>query len=164
MKRRIALFTVAALLLLCFAGCQEAPVAPTEPAVEEYSFTYKGTEVTLNALAGPIVTALGEPFTYSETTSCAFDGLDKTYGYGSFYVQTYPKDGQDYIYGFWFVDDLVANAEGIALNSPQRDVDNIYGTEGFNGSNAYVMTKGNGKLTIIVTDGIVESIQYVLAA
>ena len=159
MKRRIALLIVAALLLVCFAGCQDTPAAPTGP-VEEYTFTYKNTEVKLNALAAPIVTALGEPFTYSETTSCAFNGLDKTYGYGSFYIQTYPKDGQDYIYRWWFVDDLVANAEGIRITSTKAEVEKAYGTAGFDGKNSYTMKQGNGKLIIILENDAVSSIQY----
>ena len=168
MKKLIALLLSAAMVL-CFAACgnpteptgTEAPGNNTEP---EFSFTYKGTEITLHAAAEPIIAALGEPVSYSESTSCAFEGLDKSYGYGSFYLETYPQGDKDFVYGWWFVDDMVETAEGICIGSKLADVQAAYGTEGYNGSNAYQLTKGSGTLTIILENDAVTSIQYVITA
>lgn len=174
MKRIICLIMVLAVMA-CFAACGasettnnggnsgsantqsgDAPTAVTDG----YVFTFNGTDIAMHAEATDIITALGEPKTYTEEASCAFTGLDKTYFYGSFYVQTYPVGDKDYIYSVWFADDSVTTQEGVYVGMSQADVETKYGTEGFNGSNAYIMTKGESTLTVILKDGVVSSIQY----
>lgn len=149
------------LLILCVAmmltACGGEAEAQMPPG---FTFTYNSIEIAMKAPAQTILSSLGQPINYTEETSCAFDGLDKTYYYGSFYLTTYPIDGADYIHSLWFADDSVATAEGIAIGASQSDVETAYGTEGFNGSNAYVLTQGETKLTIILTDGVVSSVQY----
>ena len=86
--------------------------------------------------------------------------LDKTYYYGSFYLATYPMDGKDYVYTLWFADDTVATADGIRIGSTQAQVETVYGADAFNGTNAFEMTKGSSKLTILITDGIVSGVRY----
>ena len=92
--------------------------------------------------------------------SCAFTGLDKTYYYGGFYLQTYPMGEEDFIYAAWLVDDSSTTPEGLYIGATQAEVEAAYGTEGFNGSNAYIMTGTTSTLTVILTDGLVSSIQY----
>ena len=119
-------------------------------------------ELKLYAEAEPVIAALGEPIKYSETASCAFDGLDKNYYYGNLYIDTYPEGGKDYIYGWWFADDTLTTEEGIYIGATQAEVETAYGADTFNGTNAYVITKGEGTLTVIMKDGIVNSIQYAI--
>ena len=116
--------------------------------------------ITLSAEAAPIIDALGEPRSYTEEPSCAFDGMDKTYYYGSFYISTYPLDGKDYIYNLWFADDGVATDEGIRIGSSQSQVEDTYGKECFNGTNSFVMTKGQSRLVILIEDDTVSCIRY----
>lgn len=164
MKKIIAML-LAMAMLLCFAGCQsnetETP-GSKEPVQDSFTFTYKGTKIALHAPAADVVAALGEPKTYSESTSCAFEGLDKSYGYGSFYLETYPIGDKDYVYGWYFVDDMVENDEGICIGSSKADVEAAYGAENYNGTNAFEVTKGSGKLTIILENDVVSSVQYVI--
>lgn len=141
----------------------EATSGGSSSVSEEYSFTYKGVEITLHADFAPILTALGEPVSYTESASCAFEGLDKTYYYGSLYIDTYPDGDTDRVYDFWFADDSLTTAEGIYIGASQAEVEAAYGTAGYNGANAYIMTKGTGTLTIIMEDGVVSSIQYAIA-
>ena len=166
MKKLIAIM-LAACLMLCMAACTP-PVTETPssdiPQQDSFDFTYNGVKIALNAPAQAIIDALGEPKSYSESASCAFEGLDKTYGYGSFYIQTYPIGDKDYVYSFWFVDDMVETDEGICIGSKLADVQTAFGTEGYNGSNAYQLTKGSGTLTIILEKDAVSSIQYVIIA
>ena len=167
MKKLIA-FLLAAAMMLCFVACtptQEQTPGSTEPVQDSFTFTYNGVKIALNAPAEPIVEALGGNPKYTESTSCAFDGLDKSYGYESFYLETYPLNGKDYVYGWRFVDDLhddAKTAEGICIGSALADVTAAYGTENYNGSNAFQMTKGSGQLTIILENDKVTSIQYTL--
>ena len=140
----------------------ETQAAETQPAAEAvgYTFTYKGTQIAMKADAEPILAALGEPNSYTEEASCAFDGLDKTYSYGSFYLTTYPEGGKDYVYRIWFADDGVTTEEGVYIGAAQAEVESAYGADSFNGSNAYILTKDGTSLTVILKDGAVSSIQY----
>ena len=164
MKRLIAIM-LAACLMLCMAACT-TPVTETPgsdiPQQDSFDFTYNGVKIALNAPAQAIIDALGEPKSYSESTSCAFEGLDKTYGYPSIYLQTYTKGGIDYIYCWWFVDDLVSNNEGLSIGSTLADVQACYSASHFNGTDTYQIKKGSGMMTILLEDETVTSIQYVI--
>lgn len=168
MKKLISILLSAALLL-CFTACG-GPADPTEtnPAgnsgtpESSFTFTYQGVEIALFAPAEPIIAALGEPKSYTESTSCAFEGLDKSYGYGSFYLETYPQGDQDFVYGWWFVDDMVETEEGICIGSSLADVEKAYGAENKSGDNTFVIKRGSGMLTVILDNGAVTSIQYTI--
>lgn len=168
MKKIVSLILVLAMAL-CFAACGDSTPAtePSKensvPAADGYGFAYNGTQITMHAEAAPILAALGEPVSYTEETSCAFDGLDKTYYFGSFYLQTYPMGEKDYVFSAWFMDDSLTTAEGAYVGMTQAQVEGIYGADSFNGSNAYVLTKGESVLSILLTDGVVSSIQYDIA-
>lgn len=138
---------------------QTNPVETT-PKEEGFTFTVNGTKIAMKADAASILSALGEPKSYTEETSCAFTGLDKTYFFGNFYLNTYPQGDKDHVFAAWFADDTVTTAEGIYIGASQADVEAVYGTDGYNGTNAYIMNKGESKLTIILTDGVVSSIVY----
>ena len=168
--KKILCLVLALMLAMSMAACGgegDPTTAPTTggskeptPATNGYKFSYKGTEIVMHADAAPILAALGEPKKYTEETSCAFDGKDKTYFFGSFYLQTYPIGEKDYVYAVWFADDSVTTNEGVYVGMTQKEVEAAYGTAGFNGSNAFIMIKDATRLTVILTEGKVSSIQY----
>lgn len=157
--KQISFFLLAAVMLLSLSGCASRNSMAQE---ENFFFTYNGTPITLGAETETIIDALGEPRSYTEEPSCAFDGMDKTYYYGSFYLSTYPMDGKDYVYSIWFVDDSVATEEGVRIGNTQAEAESIYGAGCFDGANAYTQIQGNSERTILLTDGFVSSIQYEL--
>ena len=171
MKKIFAL-VLALMLVLTMAACggetpaattePKAPavVGPTTPDASSWKYTVRGVDVMMHAEAAPVLEALGEPVSFTEEASCAFTGLDKTYNYGGFFLQTYPLNDVDYIYSLWLMDDSSTTPEGIYIGASQADVEAAYGTEGFNGENAYILTGTTSKLTIILIDGVVSSIQY----
>lgn len=159
MKRFLIVTLILGMVLLC-TGCSSAGPDQTLSDAPGYSMTYNGIKISMNADAAPIISALGDPKNYSEEASCAFEGLDKTYYYGNFYLSTYHMDGEDYVYSLWFADDNICTEEGIRIGSTQAEVEAVYGTDSFNGTNAYALTKGGSKLTVILMDGLVSSIQY----
>ncbi len=167
MKKLICITLLLCLVLTACGGNDETtgsqPSTQSRPAVpvaSGYVFTYQDVNIQMSAEASAIVAALGAPKSYTEETSCAFDGLDKTYYYGSFYMQTYPLAGVDYVYSLWIADDSITTPEGLYIGAPQAQVEQVFGTGGYNGSNAYIMTKDGSMLTIILTDGVISSIQY----
>lgn len=174
--KKLLIVALAVCMLLSLAACgastgSEGTVGnnnagenttPSTPAEDGFTFEYKGTKIAFHAPAAPIVAALGEPVKYTESTSCAFEGLDKSYYYGSFYLETYPQGDADFVYGWWFADDSVTTEEGIYIGATQAEVEKAYGTECYNGTNAFVISKAAGSLTIILEDGLVSSIQYAI--
>ena len=157
--KKLSAILLALMLVLGMAACDEE--TPEQPETKNnYVFTYNGIEIMMDVEATDIVAALGTPKSYTEETSCAFEGLDKTYFYGSFYLSTYPMGDKDFVYSVWFADDSVSTAEGIRVGSTQAQVEKAYGTASFNGSNAFVMTKGDSTLTIILKDGEVSDVIY----
>lgn len=174
--KKLMIFAVIACMLLSFAACSApANTDSSKPSGsgetvgnqsgtqdEGFSFTYKDTVITMHAPVEPILKELGEPVKYTESASCAFEGLDKSYYYGSFYLDTYPKDGKDFVYGWWFADDSVSTEEGIYIGSSQADVEKAYGAENYNGTNAFVVKKAGGILTVILENSVVNSIQYAI--
>lgn len=167
MKKILALVLALAMTLAACGGETTpettAPAAQNTPATPDaasWKYTVQGVDIMMHANAAPILKALGDPVNFTEEASCAFTGLDKTYYYGGFYLQTYPMGEEDFVYSLWLVDDSSTTPEGIYIGASQAEVEAAYGTEGFNGSNAYVMTGTTSTLTIILTDGVVSSIQY----
>ena len=156
----VLLVVLAVVLVVVMGNSGGDTPTPTEPAKDNFVFTYNGTAIMMDVEATDIVAALGEPKSYTEETSCAFEGLDKTYFYGSFYLSTYPMGDKDFVYSVWFADDSVSTAEGIRIGSTKAQVESAYGAAAFNGSNAFVMTKGESTLTVILKDGEVSEIVY----
>ncbi len=155
MKQFVVIMAIAIIVVL--AGCAASP----SQQLSNFQFTYLDTVISIDADAAPVIAALGEPKTYTEETSCAFDGLDKTYNYGSFYLTTYPKGGADHVARIWFADDSVSTQEGIRIGSSRNEVEQAYG-EKFGDKNSIAVIRKDSKLTIILEDGIVASLQYAL--
>ncbi len=179
MKKTLAVI-LALILVVALAACgnnggnektttTEAPasqgsaetVAPVTS--DDYSFTYKGVNIYIGQKADEAVEALkdyqkGEP---TATASCAFEGDDYKYFYGSFYMCTGTLNGEDIVDAFWFVDDTVETGEGLAIGDGKDKVEELYGSDGFNGVNAYVLKGDLAWLTIILEGDSVSSIQYV---
>lgn len=164
MKKLLSVLLVIGMLTLCLAGCDEQPAKDpdngTPDASNCYSFTYNNVTMAIHGEAAQAVAALGEPKSYTEETSCAFEGLDKTYYYGGFYLETYPQGETDHVSSIWFADDSVSTAEGVCIGDDQAKVEAAYGADAYNGTNAYELTKDASKLTILLKDGAVSSIQY----
>ena len=167
MKKRailvIACLMSVILMLLSACGGGSKDPEPTGQDTDQsgtYTFLYKGTEIAMKEDAAPILEALGEAKSYTEAASCAFEGLDKTYYYGSFYLYTYPDGETDRVNMVVLCDDTLSTPEGLTIGDSKENVESIYGPDGFNGVNAYVYTRGDCTLTIIIDNDNVSSIQY----
>lgn len=161
--KKVLCLLLASLFVLCLVGCDGKPAdnnGGNNTPTEGYSFTYNGTKIAMKAAVADLLTAIGPWKSYNEETSCAFEGLDKTYFYGSFYLETYPQGDKDYVSSVWFADDSVATEEGVAIGDDMAKVEQAYGKEAYNGTNAFVCDKGESRLTVLMADGVVSSIQY----
>lgn len=126
-----------------------------------YVFRYNGVTVSVDGDMAAVLDGLGEPNDYFEAASCAFEGLDKTYTYGSFVIETYPQDGKDLVSTIILKDDAVSTPENIFIGSSLADVTAAYGTDYAEQGSMLVYQKDGMKLCILVENDTVTSIQYV---
>lgn len=172
--KKIALLLGTVMLAGClFTGCgndggtkdtqqNNSQQAGTNEAVKAdgFAFSYKGTDIVPNAKMEPIVTALGEATKFFESDSCAFQGKDKVYTYGSVVINTYPENNVDYVYTIQLKDDTVQTKEGIYIGASLEDVKAKYGEPAKDTGVALVYEKGTSTLNFGYADGVVTSITY----
>lgn len=185
LKKMTAIFACAAVsaMLLCACGGSDAGASGTDtnagsteisekdPAADNaaadqnanptgYFYTLNGVTVFANAKMAPIADALGEPTSYFESESCAFQGLDKVYTYGSVVISTYPVDGEDFVYTIELKDDTVETEEGICIGSTKDEVTAAYGTASTETDTALTYQKDDCVLAFIFDGDSVANITY----
>lgn len=145
------------------AGAQEGTTAQTSQtetvASRGYVLTVNNVTVEVDAEAAPIVEALGEPVSYFEAASCAFEGLDKIYTYNSFEIDTYPSQDRDLVSAVILKDDSIATAEGVCIGDSLEKLQEVYG-EATLENGMLIYAKDGMKLCFIMQDDSVISIEY----
>lgn len=154
MKRFVLCILLASLLL---TGCgTPAPVAVGEP----YMFRSGETALTVGDDMATVLSALGEPKSYFEAPSCAFEGLDKTYTYPGFVITTQPEEERDVINSVVLTDDSVATPEGVYIGCTSEDVRGVYGEPAKETDTALSYHRSGVALRFILEDGKVCAIEY----
>lgn len=145
-------------------GQAESPAEGNEQttmsAKTGYVFVSGNVTVSVDADAAPVTEALGEPNSYYEAASCAFEGMDKFYTYNGFELETYPMNGKDFISVIVLKDDSVTTLEGAAIGNSRENVQEIYGTEFQENGNLLTYEKDDMKLCFILNNNEVLSIEY----
>ena len=163
MRNWIMMFLV--FLMMGMTGCTSLEPQPTQPEPPGLVFQYNGVEIAMAAQAAPVLEALGEPKSCTEEPSCLFEGMDKTYYYGSFYMVTSPAPDGERIYSLWFADDSVETPEGIAIGDETAEVIEAYETnQSYDRETCgeiYFYDQGNTRLNIVTRKGTVTAVQYV---
>ena len=159
MKKSLCIL-LSLLTLFALAACNNGQTPPAEAA---YVFEISGQTLAINASAEPILAALGEPRSYDESPSCAFEGLDKVYVYAGFQLQTYSKNGKDYIRSISLTDDSVATPEGIAIGATADQVKQAYGSPASESASAITYRyQTDCLLQFLLRDGKVTNVYYQL--
>ncbi|MBQ2283105.1 MAG: hypothetical protein II250_02890 [Agathobacter sp.] len=164
----VAMLAVGTLLTGCGGGDTNTDAKSSQSTDDTakkeskgYKFDLKGVTVSMNEEMAPIVEKLGEADNYFESESCAFQGMDKVYTYGSVVVTTYPENEVDYVYTIELKDDTVTTQEGLYIGATKEDVIAKYGEATTATDNALVYEKDDSKLSFIMDDGAtVSSITY----
>ncbi len=125
-----------------------------------YAFIYDGVVVEMDADAAPIVEQLGEPDAYFEAPSCAFEGIDKIYTYGSFELDTYPTKDKDYVSTIILKDDIITTTEGIGIGESVDKMEEVYGSGWVDEDGMAVYEKDGMKLCFIMEDDSIISVEY----
>ncbi len=178
MKRSIFNALLALGLAAALAACSSPAQEETQPtqtrdlpdssqtvqaADSGYVFTApNGVTVAIDDDMAQVLEALGEPRSYFEAASCAFEGLDKTYTYSGFTIITRPEEA-DLVTSILLTDDSAATPEGVYIGSPAEDVATVYGEPDRRTDTLLSYTKGGTTLNFILSDGAVLSIEYLQA-
>ena len=130
------------------------------PKKNGYVFTFDGVEVSVDADAAGYIAKLGEPASYYETPSGAFDNLDKFYTYHGFEIDTYYSNGNDLVLNVVLLDDTVSTTEGVSIGDKQEKVASVYGEPTEKNETSATYKKDNMKLVFIFKDGVIAAIEY----
>ena len=178
MKKKIVLGLAVALSLVCLAGCggekktingdvqtpgqtQESKETESQQANRKgYVFKSGSAVIDIDGDMAPVAEALGEPVSYFEAASCAFEGLDKTYTYAGFVVETYPKNDKDLVSSIVIKDDSVKTPEGVTVGSTRDEMIAAYGENYAEEAGMLVYAKDGMKLMFLLKNDMVSSIQY----
>ena len=173
-KKILALGLALSTMMVCFTGCGEDEKAPlTRRATDESGMTVNekyvfmasvpGTTATVPLIMGDpasVLEELGEPTSSFTATSCAFEGEDHIYTYGTSYqVTTSTVDGNEVITCVQLLDDMVETEEGIRIGSTNHDVFEKMNVD-VNETGNYQFKDGKTELSIVVKDESVISITY----
>lgn len=176
MKKRLFCILLALGMIAALAACGDGGEDPSgtntggqtlsTPNPDSYVFAVSsanGYIVKINDNMADVLKVLGEPKSYYEAASCAFEGMDKFYTYSGFQITTEPGEGgKDYINSIRLMDDSVTTREGVHIGCSVDDVTAAYG-EGRRMENVIRYTKGDSAMNFILEDGKVVSIEYLPA-
>ena len=118
--------------------------------------------IVMNSDMSSTLAALGTPMAEFEEPSCAFDGIDRIFGYPDLQIHTYPVGDTDHIHTVMLLSDLVRTTEGnIRIrHSSLDDVIAVYGNDFVHEAGMYTFTRGLTTLEFYVENGVVEGITY----
>ena len=111
----------------------------------------------------PVLEAIGEPVEPPfQAASCAGQGMDTTYNYPGFYIQTYEEEGTELIRGVVITDPLI-DCGGIHLGDTLEAVKEVYGTPAAEDDFGLEYRSGNVALRF-TTDGFnsITDITYIV--
>lgn len=184
MKKLI--FILIAVLLLCFAGCggnndvdlpeiTGSTADATEPsdsgsAGEQPSeggetdtlplvFTFSGVDLIPGA---PFESAaLPESESVYTIPSCAGEGTDNVYNYGSFELTAFDDGTGEVIYSIYLIDPNLTTPEGLALGDPMSRAEELYGAGYVSDGTSRCYTSGGAMLILLLdSNDNIFSIEY----
>ena len=165
--KRLLILMLAVLLALPLAACDgdetpsSSPAGSAAPlANSKYVLTYKNCPLPMNADFAPLRASLGEPDSYFEAASCAFEGLDKTYTYAGLEIITYPDGDVDRISSVRILNNSVSTPEGITIGASMAAVTAAYGENYEEAGLMHVYKDGDAVLSVLFEDDTVISVEY----
>jgi len=127
----------------------------------DFSFKMSDHLIIMDQDINEVLAAAGEPIGVFEAPSCAFDGVDRVFGYPGLQIHTYPVGDSDHIHTISFRDDSVVTTEGgIRLGDSLQKMLDAYGTDYRHDTGMYTFTRGRTTLEFFVQDDIIMGITY----
>ena len=126
--------------------------------LEKVAFTVNGVELLPGASFDPSLLPQAESL--YEVPSCAIEGTDNLYNYGTFELTAFDDGVGEVIYSIVLLDPNITTNEGLALGDDEAMVTSIYGDNYTQEGTARVYSTGNGMLYVFLQRGSVVSIEY----
>ena len=150
MKKILGLLVIVLLL----SGCSAKTIE------EEYSFEINGLEISMGEAAGSFLSKTGNPMDQYSAPSCAFDGNDTVYDFGSYQITTYVTEGKEIFTGVYLLDDTISTKEGIKIGSTLNQMLSTYGDDYQENFGAYTYSSGLTDLSFVIINDVITSISY----
>ena len=177
MKKNFRVLTLALAILVCMSlvGCGDSGdrdiviggndstnSSENQNTGKTYTFVHNNVKINTNDLVDPLISALGSDYSYKESPSCAYTGMDKFYIYNGFSIYTYPdNDAVDHVLQVVLTDDSLSTPEGLTLGDAASKVTDLYGEPAKKSDSSYLYTDGTTNLVITIKNDVVSAIQYI---
>ena len=162
MKKLIAI-ALAALMLASLTACGGSDPVQTTPttteAVSEEGFFFTLSGVQLVPCADFDPAKLPEAESVYEVPSCAIEGTDNVYNYGTVEITAYDDGTGEVIYSIYLLDANTPTDEGLYLGDDLAMVESLYGTDYTRDGNQITYRKGSTLLVLLMEDDYVSSIE-----
>ena len=94
---------------------------------DTYHLVYRDVNLAPGDPSDPAISALGDDYSYFESPSCAYQGIDKVYTFDSVIIRTVAQDDEEFITSIEIKDDTVETPEGIYIGCTRDQVTKAYG-------------------------------------
>lgn len=136
----------------------QAEVPAQSEAAGKYTFTVDGVELVPGAPFDPSV--LSDYDSVYEVPSCAIEGTDNLYSYGTYELTAFNDGTGEVIYSILLLDPNITTNEGLALGDGADKALEIYGDSYEEQGTSWVYTGEKGLLILIIQGDTVASIEY----
>ena len=147
---------VTLLIVILLVGCSKSPVTKAD----NYYFKLANHEITMGQDAKASIASLGTPKDHYSSPSCAFEGDDTVYDYGSYQITTFVSNGVELFTGIYLIDKTVSTTEGVRVGSNLDEVVAAYGDKYVESYGSYTYSRSMTDLSFVIVDNVVTSISY----
>ena len=132
--------------------------AAVQDAVEGFSFSFEGVELIPGQSFD--ASALPTPQSVYQVPSCAIEGTDNVYNYGTIEVTAFNDGTGEVIYSVYIVDANTPTDEGLYIGDTVDHVIAAYGEDCVRENGQITYQKGNTLLILIMDGDYVLSIDF----
>ena len=93
-----------------------------------------------------------------QVPSCAFEGTDNVYSYGSYEITAFNDGEKELVYSIFFIEPDVSTPEGLANGDDLSKAKELYG-DYIEDDAAWIFTRGNTELYVISEEDVIVSIE-----
>jgi len=126
----------------------------------DFALVYNGVTIQMDQDMDYLLPLLGEPLGVFEAPSCAFDGIDRIFGFAGIQIHTYPDGDLDRVHTISFLNDSITTVEGITLGNSWEDVLAAYGSDYEQDITMFTYTINRTTLSFFVEGDMVIGVIY----
>ena len=149
-------FIIVLLAVILLVGCSKSPSTKTD----NYYFKLANHKITMGQESKALIATLGTPKDRYSSPSCAFEGDDTVYDYGSYQITTFVSEGVEKFTGVYLIDKTVSTKEGIHIGSSLDELVAAYGDKYVESYGSYTYSLGATDLSFVIVDKVITSISY----